>query len=68
MLYFDRKIQPEERRRYDDLIKTLPILEHQAGPWGLGQSPCEIYILGLLEPGFKAEQMAVKSRADGDKK
>ncbi|MGA2059588.1 MAG: glycosyltransferase family 39 protein [Thermoguttaceae bacterium] len=68
VLYFDRKIQPEERRRYDDLIKTLPILEHQAGPWGLGQTPCEIYILGLLEPGFKTEQMAEKSRTGGDKK
>jgi hypothetical protein len=67
VLYFDRKIQPEERRRYDNLIKTLPILEHRAGPWGLGQTPCEIYILGLLEPGFKAEQTAVKSRAGGDK-
>ncbi len=68
VLYFDRKTPPEERRRYDDLIKTLPILEHRAGPWGLGRTPCEIYVLGLLGSGFKAEQMAVKSRADGDKK
>jgi Dolichyl-phosphate-mannose-protein mannosyltransferase len=68
VLYFDRKIQPEERRRYDDLIKTLPILEHLSGPWGLGRTPCEIYVLGLLEPGSKAEQMAEKSQSGGDKK
>ncbi len=68
VLYFDRKTPAEERRRYETLIKTLPILEHRAGPWGLGETPCEFYILGLLEPGFKAEQTAVKSQVDGAKK
>jgi hypothetical protein len=68
VLYFDRKTPPEERRRYNDLIKTLPILEHRAGPWGLGETPCEIYVLQLRGVDFKAEQTAIKPQIDGDKK
>ncbi|MGD0655671.1 MAG: glycosyltransferase family 39 protein [Thermoguttaceae bacterium] len=68
VLYFDRKTPAEERRRYDALLKTLPILEHRAGPWGLGGTACEFYVLQLLGDDFKAEHTAIKSQLEGTKK
>jgi len=67
VLYFDRKTTAEERRRYDALLKTLPILEHRAGPWGLGKTPCEFYVLQLPGANFKAEHTAIKSQLKGTK-
>ena len=64
VLYFDRKISAEERRRYEPLIKTLPPLEHLSGNWGLGQTPCEIYVLQLRDGDLKAQQIAVKPKVE----
>ncbi len=47
VLYFDRKTPAAERARYAAMLKTLPILERRSGPWGLGETPCEYYVLRL---------------------
>ena len=47
VLYFDRKTPAAEHARYAMMLKTLPILERRSGPWGLGETPCEYYILQL---------------------
>jgi hypothetical protein len=65
VLYFDGKTPAGERRRYDALLKTLPILEHRAGPWGLGGTECEFYVLRLGGADFKAEKAAVKTLPEG---
>ena len=51
VLYFDRKTPVSERTRYDPVLEALPVLEHRSGPWGLGGSPCDYYILGLRGSG-----------------
>jgi 4-amino-4-deoxy-L-arabinose transferase-like glycosyltransferase len=50
VLYFDRKTSAAERAQYAPMLKTLPILEKRSGPWGLGETPCEYYILRLSSP------------------
>ena len=65
VLYFDRKITPVERRRYDPLIESLPVLEHLSGHWGLGETPCEIYVLQLRDDDFKTKQIATKPQSAG---
>ena len=50
VLYFDRKTSAAERARYAAMLKTLSILEKRSGPWGLGETPCEYYILRLASP------------------
>ncbi len=47
VLYFDRKTSQQERDRYAAVINSLPILEHRSGPWGLGETQCEFYVLQL---------------------
>jgi 4-amino-4-deoxy-L-arabinose transferase-like glycosyltransferase len=63
VLYFDRKTPPQERRRYDTLLNTLPILNHQSGPWGLGATQCEFYVLQLGD-SRGGVQMASKLKID----
>jgi hypothetical protein len=50
VLYFDRQTPAAERDRYAPIIRALPVLEHRSGRWGLGETPCEYYILGLPRP------------------
>lgn len=46
-LYFDPSVSPRVRQSYRPLLETLPLLDHQAGPWFRHELPCEYYILGL---------------------
>ena len=51
VLYFDRKTPAAERDRYAPMIRSMPVLEHRAGPWALRGTPCEYYILDLRDFG-----------------
>jgi hypothetical protein len=53
VLYFDRKTPAAERDRYAPILQELPILEHQSGPWGLGATPCDYYVLGMRSPASR---------------
>jgi 4-amino-4-deoxy-L-arabinose transferase-like glycosyltransferase len=50
-LYFDPSVPAEVRKTYQPLLETLPLLEHQSGPWFRRDLPCEYYILSLRDLG-----------------
>ena len=47
-LTFDPSVPPSVCQTYLPLIETLPILEHQSGPWYRRNQQCEYYILDLV--------------------
>jgi hypothetical protein len=46
-LTFDPSVPPSARMTYLPLIETLPILEHESGPWYRRNQQCEYYIFSL---------------------
>jgi hypothetical protein len=49
-VYFDPTVPPRVRKTYQPMLQTLPLLEHQVGPWFRRNRPCEYYILSLGAP------------------
>jgi hypothetical protein len=48
---FDLSVSTEARETYRPLLETLPLLDHQAGPWFRHNLPCEYDILSLRDVG-----------------
>lgn len=48
-VYFDPTVTPAQRATFTPLLESLPVVEHESGPWFRRKKTCEYYILSLRD-------------------